>query len=649
MIVDVRERIFKSNMFKIIVWGLVLVLGGFLTIPTFFQDMSNDVWIVRINDVKIGEREFRRKLKFWQEQIYAFKKQYGAYADMFLQSMGLSVEPSALALDTIVRNELISQEAARLHLPLHDAYVAEKLSDSNFIQQVFPDLIPVHVLDPVQGINESLLHSYLREIDLPATHFEAHVQQALQRYFYIELMMGSEYIPSFEIKERYLADKVGRKYTILTFKYADYLKREKEIAPSAQDLEQFFQTQSKTLKRYWVPEKRVGISWKFSPDDYGITVTDQEIDDYYDIHKTSKFIERKSQVEVRAIVFEIPDREHEGTVRKQAEEVRKELVENPGSFAQKAREISADKETASKGGLMPTFSKGVHEQDFEKTAFLLKKDGDVSSVIRTKRGFEIVQRVRKDPIVYKSLESVKSSIVSALLKQKFSQRFVKDIERLIQNPESIESFIASKKAKKTANPALAKDGSKLAAELFDLKEKEYGLYVEGDTGVMVQLVEIQKRYLPTLDSIKDLVTNDLQEERAVQALQRDLDQARSEVATKSFKDLQSQFDAYLETTPFVSKSDSRSLKSLKDRGLPVENLFQLEKVGMITQSMDNRNGHLIRLEEVSPFNEADFQNQIARIHQQVLGELRQLWSQSYVASLYRSATINVNENRLKQQ
>jgi hypothetical protein len=644
-----RERILKSNAFKVIVWGLILVLGGVFTIPSLLENPSAGNWVARVNGVAIGDRELERRTSFWREQLSAFKKQYGKYADMFLQSMGLSGDPSVLAVDSIIKDELMNQEANKLHLFLNDAYVAEKLADRTFVQQVLSDLVPAYTLDPMKGINESLLHAYLRQINLSVADFEKKVSEALQRYFLIELMTGSVYVPAFEVKERFIADNVDRKYSILSFKFADYLKHEKGKEISAAELERFFEHQTKTLKRYWVPEKRVGATWKFSPTDYDIVVTEQEVADYYDMHKTSKYIERPSQVEVRVIVFAVKDKADEEKIREKAQAVHKELRENPESFASKAKEVSDDAETAQKGGLMPAFSKGVHEQAFERAAFLLKNDGDISVVLRTKRGFEIVQRVRKQPVMYKSLESAKRDIQAILLKQKFSQKFVKDIEKLIQNPDTIDSFIVSKKAKMETNPAREKDGSKLAAELFELKENEYGVYVDGDAGILVKLIGIQKKYLPTLDSIKELVENDFHEERADQAIKHDLDAAREQASKKSFKELQSLFKAHLEETPFVSKGDTKSLKSLKDQGFPIDSLFQIEKTGMVARSVSDRNGYLAQIKELAPIDESSMTAQFLRVLKGLKRELSEVWGQGFVASLYRNATINLNENRFKQQ
>lgn len=56
---------------------------------------------------------------------------------------------------------------------------------------------------------------------------------------------------------------------------------------------------------------------------------------------------------------------------------------------------SEDKASSKKGGELPFFGTGRMVPEFEKAAFALKKDGDISDVIKTSYGWHIIKRIEK--------------------------------------------------------------------------------------------------------------------------------------------------------------------------------------------------------------------------------------------------------------
>lgn len=74
-------------------------------------------------------------------------------------------------------------------------------------------------------------------------------------------------------------------------------------------------------------------------------------------------------------------------------------------FQQMAAQFSDDTRSSSDGGILPTFGVGRMVPAFEKAAFDLKKDGEISEPFATQYGWHIVKRIEKTPIGdYKSVE-----------------------------------------------------------------------------------------------------------------------------------------------------------------------------------------------------------------------------------------------------
>ena len=82
-------------------------------------------------------------------------------------------------------------------------------------------------------------------------------------------------------------------------------------------------------------------------------------------------MEKPAQVEVRRILLNLPVGSQEAEVYKKSEKLRTDLIANPEKFAAFAKEYSTDSKTASQGGLLPFFSKGTHDRNFEKQLLLL--------------------------------------------------------------------------------------------------------------------------------------------------------------------------------------------------------------------------------------------------------------------------------------
>lgn len=73
-------------------------------------------------------------------------------------------------------------------------------------------------------------------------------------------------------------------------------------------------------------------------------------------------------------------------------------VKAGANFAEMAQQYSDDKGSAKKGGELPMFGTGRMVIEFEKAAFALKNDGDISAPVQTQYGWHIIKRISKKEI-----------------------------------------------------------------------------------------------------------------------------------------------------------------------------------------------------------------------------------------------------------
>ena len=136
------------------------------------------------------------------------------------------------------------------------------------------------------------------------------------------------------------------------------------------------------------------------------------------------------------------------------------------------------------GILLDFFAEGEREKLFSDAAFDLRSDGEISEVIETGRGVEILQRVSKKGIKFKSLDEVKGEIKKKVSEQQFQKLFSINARRTILNsvkdPAAFDKFVKAKGASKAElKNAVAKEIASLLdkiskKKLNELAGKAYG-------------------------------------------------------------------------------------------------------------------------------------------------------------------------------
>ena len=89
-------------------------------------------------------------------------------------------------------------------------------------------------------------------------------------------------------------------------------------------------------------------------------------------------------------------------------------IEQGEKFEDLAAQFSDDTRSSDRGGLLPMFGVGRMVPEFEKAAFDLKQDGDISKPFATPYGWHIVKRVKHAPIG--SYESVEAELIQKIKK-----------------------------------------------------------------------------------------------------------------------------------------------------------------------------------------------------------------------------------------
>src|SRR5919204_1014489 len=235
--------------------------------------------------------------------------------------------------------------------------------------------------------------------------FEAQQRQALLLQKVITLLTEGLQVTDAEVEQMYRHDneQIAVRYIMLTASAF-----EAQVTMTDEELQAYYEAHKEA---YRDPEQRqiryVAIPLQRFTQHYNPTAA--EVNDYYTGHLET--FQRPEQVRARHILFKVASSataEQEAQVRTRAEAVLAAL-RNGEDFATLAKQYSEDTATAEQGGDLGYFPRGQMVAPFEDAAFSLPV-GQISDVIRTPFGWHILQVEDKRAADTKPLAEVESEI-----------------------------------------------------------------------------------------------------------------------------------------------------------------------------------------------------------------------------------------------
>lgn len=644
MITELRTKFQEKSGHKTILW-IVMIAMTIIFVPSLLKkDTGSQNVLFSVNGYEITYRDFERRVQQEAERIALFKQQLGEYGDQLLKALGFD-NPKAVAFQSLTQEALLNSAADHIPVIINDEYVASLLKKTTTIVHELNDVIPLYTLDQQGAINKQALQRYLQRYNIPMAHFEHMLEEKIRRNTLIKMLDKSLYIPRWALHEAFLKEYSQKSFSIGRLNYDAYLK--KVVNPSADELKAFFEQENKNTKRYWKPETRTIMLVEFDPQSYGIAVSEADQRDYYASHK-SQYIESPMSIQIRRILLTTA----EGTATNQellekARIIREQAQHDPASFAELAKKYSDDKKTKAQGGLLPFFGKGEVDPALEKAAFRLRNDNDISDVITTKQGVEIIQRVQRKPVTYKSFEDVAADIQRALTAQQFKQKFALDAQNALRSaknePQALTSFIQEHQGAAHTKTGITYSKDPIAHKTFALALQESGFVMNDNKGYLITVNGINPTQESSLQDKSDTVKQDYKQYKAALLIDQEL-KALQETAPADRAAALKKSAIKLEPLGTVSGDHKEILQKWSQDGLNVGQIASLKDQGDIAVGIDaHKNGYVVLLDQVKrPDNEL-FEEKKHAIRSMLYQEKKGLLDRSFVASLYRNATIKSTE------
>ncbi|MGF6982058.1 peptidyl-prolyl cis-trans isomerase D [Paraburkholderia atlantica] len=487
----------------------------------FFDESAN---VASVNGHKITRVEYDDAMR---QQIDRGRQMLGAQFDM--KSFD-TPERRRQMLDGMIEQRVLADETQRLHLTASDDAVRRALLSDPVISSL---------KNPDGSIDLERYKQLLAMQGMTPDQYDERMRYNLA----MQQLPASIAASAFTSKTlaQHLSELAQQQREVqgIAFHPHDY---EAKIQPTDAQLQAYYDVHRNDFA---TPATAAIQYLVMSPATLGASVqpSDADLKKYYD----DNIAHFRTEGEVRAshILIAAPkdaSAADKAKAKQKAEELLAQLKAHPDQFAQIAQQSSQDPGSASKGGDLGYFGRGMIAggQAFDDAVFALKKD-EISGIVQTDFGFHIIKVTDVKPAVTKSFDEVKDQIAREVKTQLASKAFT-------DNSEGFTSLVYEKA--KSLQPAADKfklpiqtatvtpqpdaklppdsplNNPKFLAAVFandsvSAHNNTQAIDVGNNTLIAARVTDYKPAAVPAFDAVKDTVRQKVIAEQANEAAHKD--------------------------------------------------------------------------------------------------------------------------------
>lgn len=414
MLLAIRDRVMGVVGWIILV--LLFITFAFFGLDSYLQSTAED-YAAKVNDVKISSSQQQRA---YEQQVARLRQVLG---DAYDPGRFDEATLKSTVLQKLINEELIQQTADSEGFTASDSLVAAQISaveefkqDGVFSKERYAQILRYQGMSP--GEFEWRLNREIRANQLKAG---------------IMLTAAS---PEDSLRRVYALQGQKRRFNYLIIPSTSV---ESAVEISDQDIERYYTDHP---EQFMTPE-RVRVQYlelNAAELDVDATVTDDEIRELYE-QQREQFV-TPEQRHARHILI-TPEAESEQAIeaaRAEAEQVMQRL-EQGEDFAAVAAEVSDDTATASGGGDLGQFGRGIMVPEFEAAVFSMAV-GERSGPVQSSFGFHVIELLEIMPEVATPLEDVREELIARLQEADRRELFYEQSETLstlaFEQPDSLQ-------------------------------------------------------------------------------------------------------------------------------------------------------------------------------------------------------------------
>jgi peptidyl-prolyl cis-trans isomerase D len=460
----------------------------------------------------------------------------------------------------LIQRAEIDYAARRMGLRVSDEELRDELRNGPYRQMLFPG---------GNWIGQEKYEELLRGSQTTVTEFEDGTRREMLARKLFSTLGASVTVTPAEVEKAFVDRNTKVKFQYATLSLDEL---QKQIKPTDAEIKAFYETYKNRYENS-IPEKRTIRYFVINDKDVEnkVKVDDASIQKFYAQNQNE--FRTPEQVRARHILIKTPavgadgkvDQKGVDAARAKAQDVLKQ-VKAGGNFAELAKKYSEDPGSAQNGGELPAFGKGQMVPEFEKVAFG-QNPGQVSDLVQTTFGFHIIQTEQKMPAGLKPLAEVKPQIEQELKSQKTStelNRIGTDAQAAAQK-DGLDKAAAQFGAPVVqSNPVARTDslpGVGAAPQVMNaiFEAPANSKVPQAERGpqqlVVFQVTRIDPPKTPTLDEIKDRVTNEFKSEKANELMRKKVQELADRAhATHDLAKAAKEVGATLKTSELVGRT-----------------------------------------------------------------------------------------------
>ena len=481
----------------------------FFGLESYRRD-SGDSTIAVVDGEDIQRREFEQALRDHQERMRSM------LGENFDSSIFDNPEVRFSVLERLIQQRLLRKEALNIGMTVLDsqlmrtiADIPEFQQDGQFSSQRYEDLLRAQGLSPL--------------------NFESRIIEELMLQQLLDAYSENGFVSNTVAKRIMYLSEVQREINLFQIEPEQFLS---QVEPDDAAIESYY---DKHQNDFRLPERARVEYLVLSLDELAVQqdVMDDEIVQYYDDHQSE--FGRAEERQASHILFQVlasaSDEERE-KVRSNAEDVLDQLRQDPEKFAEFAEQYSDDPGSASQGGDLGFFGRGVMVKEFEDEIFQMQPE-EIRGLIETDFGFHIIQLSAIKDAETADFSEVKEQIAQNLKKQKAEAIFgdiAEDFSNMVYEQSDTLQVAAQQFGlsiqesdwidRRSKEPAILAHERLLEAvfsdETIEDKHNIPAIEVMPDTLVSARVLEHRSASMQSLTIVKDEIVAHLKTQQAAE-------------------------------------------------------------------------------------------------------------------------------------
>ena len=644
--------VFRKEMKKwhTVLWVVLiaLVFGGGIGI---WRSKGIDYGVIgKVNDQDILFSTYRQSLSDINnrlQMIRSYAKMYGFSEEMFLKGMLGADSPEDFALNTSIKNALWDGIVNDFRITV----------GSTFLKQEIVKGMPKEFMDENGFINMEAYQNYLIHMSMTPAEFEDARAREVRRSVINKAIEAAAYEPLFLAREHFYAQNSSKSFVVAKLSFDAFMKKTLTESLDEKALDAYFQAHKEA---YRTPELKKVYYWIASAKDYAdkIVVDDAAIRAFYEKNKSNMF-RIAPKVKVRRLVLKIEKGSKKTLdIRNKADELREQALAAPENFSSLIKKYS-EHESAKDGGVVDFFGRGTHEKTFEDASFGLKNPLDISGVVRTKEGYEVIQLVERQKASEKPLDVVKDQIAKDLHAKKSIQALRSDLETMMHGAKTditvLHNFVQQAHFSDQETDWLSsndvRDGDlagMLAQRAFGKGKRisPFGFFMLKDEYVIYKLGDTKKSDIPALSAIKETVIKDYQNNKAQKHIKEAVTRIKAGVLNQGVAlDVQAEQEGavIIQTGMITAKDDVKGLEKPL-----ITRLFVLSDKAQVLEYRQGEDYYVAQLVGEGEVKAEDFEKTRASLLKDGKMRATKDMPTAFIASLHRIAKIEIDKNVLNK-